>query len=263
MMQTTARLEGKSWVIDGTKAFITNAGTPLSGFVVVSAVTGHQKGRPEISQFIVPKGTPGYQQSKPYKKIGWHASDTRELTFENCRIPKENLLGRIGKGLNQVLAVLTGGRISVAALSVGLAQGCLEQSLAYAKQRYAFGRPIASHQAIQFKLADMATEIELARLLTWKAAYLKDRGQPFAKEAAMAKLFSSELAVRAADQGVQIHGGYGYMNECPIARFYRDAKILTIGEGTSEIMRLVIARHLGCGEPRPARTLEERDAEHR
>jgi alkylation response protein AidB-like acyl-CoA dehydrogenase len=234
----------------------------MSGFVVVCAVTGSHNDRPEISQFVVPKGTSGYMQSKPYRKIGWHASDTRELTFDGCRVPREHLLGQTGKGLHQALAVLTGGRISVAAVAVGLAQGCLEQSLAYAKQRYAFGRPIASHQAIQFKLADMATETELGRLMTWKAAYLKDRGQPFSKEAAMAKLFCSEVAVRAADQGVQIHGGYGFMNEYPIARFYRDAKILTIGEGTSEIMRLIIARHIGRGETRPNPSVEARADEH-
>lgn len=255
---TSAKRDGDGWVINGSKAFITNAGTAISGFVVVSAVTARHNGRGEISQFIVPKGTPGYAQGKPYRKIGWHASDTRELSFDNCRVPKEYLLGQEGKGLSQALAVLSGGRISIAAMGVGLAQGCLELSLSYAKQRQTFGRPIADHQAIQFKLVDMATEVELARLMTWKAAYLKDTGRPFAQEAAMAKLFASEAAVRAAEQGVQIHGGYGYINEYPIARFYRDAKVLTIGEGTSEILRLLIARQLGCGERQPEQGLKER-----
>jgi butyryl-CoA dehydrogenase len=256
--KTTAVLDGDSWVINGSKAFITNAGTDVSGFVVITAVTARDDSNAEISQFIVPKETPGYTQGKPYKKIGWHASDTRELFFDNCRVPKDYLLGEKGKGLNQALAVLAGGRISIAAMGVGLAQGCLEMSLAYAKERQAFGRVIAEHQAVQFKLADMATEIELARLMTWKSAYLKDLGRPFAKEAAMAKLFASETAVRAAEQGVQIHGGYGYINEYPIARFYRDSKVLTIGEGTSEILRLLIARHLGCGERRSEQKLKER-----
>ncbi|MBI2865537.1 MAG: acyl-CoA dehydrogenase family protein [Chloroflexi bacterium] len=243
---TTARLDGDEWVIDGTKCFITNAGTDISGFVTITVVTGWQDGKKQISSIVVPGGTSGYTQGPPYSKLGWRASDTRELVFTGCRVPKENILGQPGSGFRQFLAVLDGGRVSISGLGIGLAQGALDMSLAYAKERVQFGQTIASFQAIQFKLADMATEIELARLITYKAATLKDRGKPFSKEAAMAKLFSSETAVRAAEQAVQIHGGSGYMNEHPASRFYRDAKILTIGEGTSEVQRLVIARLLGC-----------------
>ncbi|TAK31681.1 MAG: acyl-CoA dehydrogenase [Chloroflexota bacterium] len=244
---TTAELDGDEWVIDGSKMFITNSGTEISGFVSVTAVTGRRsKDKKEISSIIVPRGMPGYTQSKPLKKTGWHASDTRELFFENCRVPRENLLGERGAGLRQFLTVLDGGRISVAAIGVGLAQGALEQSLQYAKQRSQFGRPISTLQAVQFKLADMAVNVELARLITYKAGVLKDEGKDFATVAGMAKLFASEIAVKCAEEGVQIHGGYGYMREYSISRFYRDAKILTIGEGTSEIQRLILARHLGC-----------------
>ncbi len=248
---TTARLEDVTWRLNGTKAFITNAGTPLSRFVVVTAVTGEPgtapapPGRREISMLLVPNGTPGYRIGPPYHKLGWHASDTRELVFEDCRVPEDHLVGARGAGVRQFLAVLDGGRIGIAALAVGLAQGALDLAVDYAKQRYAFGEPIARKQAIQFQLADLATEIEAARLLTYRAALLRDRGLPHTQAAAMAKLFASEVAVRAASVSLQVHGGYGYMEEAPIARFYRDAKILTIGEGTSEIQRLVIARSMG------------------
>ncbi len=246
--QTTAVEDGNEWVINGTKSYITNAGTPLSRFVTIAVATGNLDGggRREISNIVVENGTPGYTQSKPYKKMGWHASDTRQLYFENCRVPRENLVGERGRGFRQFLQVLDGGRISVAAIGVGLAQGALEMSLKYARERTQFGQPISKFQSIQNKLADMAVNVELARLATYRAAWLKDQGRPFAFEAGIAKLFSSEIAMRAADEGVQIHGGLGYMDEAPISRFFRDAKILAIGEGTSEVQRLVIARHLGC-----------------
>jgi short-chain 2-methylacyl-CoA dehydrogenase len=245
---TTARLQDGAWHLNGTKTFITNAGTPLSAFVVTTTVTGRRDdGRPEISMLLVPNGTPGYQLGAPYHKLGWHASDTRELVFDDCVVPQDALVGPRGGGARQFLGVLDGGRVGVAALAVGLAQGALDLAIAYAKERFAFGEPIAHKQGVQFPLADLATEIEAARLLVYRAATLRDRGQPFAHAAAMAKLFASELAVRAANISLQVHGGYGYMEEAPIARFYRDAKILTIGEGTSEIQRLVIARGLGLG----------------
>jgi alkylation response protein AidB-like acyl-CoA dehydrogenase len=245
-ISTTARLQDGQWRLNGTKVFITNAGTPLSAFVVTTAITGRRDhGRPEISMLLVPNGTPGYQIGAPYHKLGWHASDTRELVFDDCSVPEEHLVGPRGAGARQFLGVLDGGRIGVAALAVGLAQGALDLAIEYAKERHAFGEPIARKQAVQFPLADLATEIEAARLLVYRAATLRDSGKPFAQVAAMAKLFASELAVRAADVSLQVHGGYGYMEEAPIARFYRDAKILTIGEGTSEIQRLVIARGLG------------------
>jgi butyryl-CoA dehydrogenase len=243
-METTARREGDGWAITGTKAFITNAGTPLTRFVAVAAVTGRRGSRKEISNFIVPTDAPGFSVGRAYRKMGWHASDTRELVFEDCRIPADCQLGELGRGAAQFLAVLDGGRIGIAALSVGLAQGCLDLALDYARRRVAFGRPIASYQAIQTKLADLATEIQAARLLYYHAARVRDAGRPYTKEAAMAKLFASEVAVRAADAALQIYGGIGYLEETPVPRFYRDAKILTIGEGTSEIQRLVIARHL-------------------
>jgi short/branched chain acyl-CoA dehydrogenase len=252
---TTARLEAGTWRLNGTKAFITNAGTPLSRFVVVTAVTGAGapappgRARREISMLLVPNGTPGYHIGPPYHKLGWHASDTRELVFEDCCVPADHLVGSRGAGVRQFLAVLDGGRIGIAALAVGLAQGAIDLAVDYAKRRYAFGEPIARKQAIQFQLADLATEIEAARLLTYRAALLRDRGQAHTQAAAMAKLFASEVAVRAANVSLQVHGGYGYMEEAPIARFYRDAKILTIGEGTSEIQRLVIARGMGLDRP--------------
>ncbi|MFH1486227.1 MAG: acyl-CoA dehydrogenase family protein, partial [Chloroflexota bacterium] len=228
------------------KCFITNAGTEMSGFVIVAAVTGQRpNGKKEISNIIVPKNTPGYTQDRPYLKLGHRASDTRPLFFTDCRVPEKNLLGERGAGLRQFLETLDGGRIAIAAMGVGLIQACLDLSTAYAKGRIQFGRPIFDFQAVQFKLADMAVNLEMARLMCYKAAMLKDAGRRCTKEAAIAKLFASEAAVRAAEDGVQIHGGYGYTQECPLSRYYRDAKLLTIGEGTSEVQRLVIARHLG------------------
>ncbi len=244
--RTTARLHGDQWVIDGAKQFITNAGTSISGLVCITAVTGEDVGRREISNLIVPNGTPGYEQGQPYRKMGWNASDTRPLTFSDCRVPQESLLGRRGDGLRQFLEVLDIGRIGVAAMGVGLAQGAFDQALAYAKQRRAFGQPISKFQAIQAKLADMCSEIEAARLLLYRAALQKDAGADFALAAAQAKLKSGRLAVRCAEEAVQIHGGYGYIEEYPVCRFYRDAKILTIGEGTDEVQQLVIARALGA-----------------
>ncbi len=242
---TRASLEEGDWVIDGAKQFITNAGTDISGHVVITAVTGDGGERPEISNLIVEKGTPGYEIGEPYRKMGWHASDTRPLSFAGCRVPEANLLGTRGAGLKQFLHILNSGRIGVAAIGVGLAQGALDEALAYAGQRQAFGKAIGKFQAIQIKLADLSAEIEATRLLTYKAALLKDRGADFTLAAAQAKLKSGRLAVRAADEAVQIHGGYGYMEEYPVCRFYRDAKILTIGEGTDEVQQIVIARALG------------------
>jgi short-chain 2-methylacyl-CoA dehydrogenase len=240
--RTRARLDGAEWVIDGAKQFITNAGTDISGHVCITARTGDD----EISNLLVENGTPGYEQGEPYRKMGWNASDTRPLTFTDCRVPEENLLGPRGHGFRQFLHILDIGRIGVAAMGVGLAQGALDQALAYAKERRAFGKPISKYQAIQGKLADMATEIEAARLLTYKAAWLKDEGRPFTLTAAQAKLKTGRLAVRASEEAVQIHGGYGYIEEYPVCRFYRDAKILTIGEGTDEVQQMVIARALGA-----------------
>jgi short/branched chain acyl-CoA dehydrogenase len=242
--QTRAVLEDGQWVINGSKQFITNAGTDISGLVVITAVTATSPR--EISNLLVPNGTPGYEPGRPYRKMGWNASDTRPLTFSDCRVPEENLVGQRGAGLRQFLRVLDIGRIGVAAMGVGLAQGALEQALAYARQRRAFGQPISKFQAIQAKLANLSTEIEATRLLVHKAAYLKDRERDFSLVAAQAKLKSGRLAVRAADEAVQIHGGYGYIEEYPVCRFYRDAKILTIGEGTDEVQELVIARALGA-----------------
>jgi alkylation response protein AidB-like acyl-CoA dehydrogenase len=245
--KTRARSEGEDWVIDGAKQFITNAGTEISGVVSITAVTGEDEGgRREISNLIVPNGTPGYEPGEPYRKMGWNASDTRPLAFSECRVPAENLLGERGAGLRQFLEILDGGRIGVAAMGVGLAQGALDQALAYAGERNAFGRPIASFQAIQAKLADMSTEIEAGRLLVYKAALEKDAGRNFSLTAAQAKLKTGRLAVRCAEEAVQIHGGYGYIEEYPVCRFYRDAKILTIGEGTDEVQQMVIARALGA-----------------
>ncbi|MGH2991341.1 MAG: acyl-CoA dehydrogenase family protein [Solirubrobacterales bacterium] len=244
--KTRARLDDGEWVVDGAKQFITNAGTEISGCVTVTAVTGEGDGRREISNLIVPNGTPGYEQGEPYRKMGWNASDTRPLTFEGCRVPEANLVGRRGDGFKNFLHILDGGRIGVSAMGVGLAQGALDEALAYAKERRAFGQPISKFQAIQAKLADVSAEIEAARLLTHKAAILKDRGEPFTLVAAQAKLKTGRLAVRATEEAVQIHGGYGYIEEYPVCRFYRDAKILTIGEGTDEVQQMVIARELGC-----------------
>jgi short-chain 2-methylacyl-CoA dehydrogenase len=244
--QTRARLEDGEWVINGAKQFITNAGTELSALVTITVVTGSAGGEREISNLIVENGTPGYEQGTPYRKMGWNASDTRPLSFSDCRVPAENLVGHRGAGLRQFLQVLDIGRIGVAAMGIGLAQGALDEALAYAKERRAFGQPISRFQAIQAKLAEMATEIEAARLLVHKASWLKDTGRNFTLTAAQAKLKSGRLAVRAAEEAVQIHGGYGYIEEYPVCRFYRDAKILTIGEGTDEVQQMVIARALGA-----------------
>ncbi len=233
-------------MIDGAKQFITNAGTPISGHVAITAVTGEADGQKEISNLIVENGTPGYEQGTPYRKMGWNASDTRPLSFTDCRVPEENLLGPRGAGFKQFLHILDIGRIGVAAMGVGLAQGALDEALAYAKERKAFGQSISKFQAIQAKLADMATEIAAARLLTYKAAWEKDEGRNFTLTAAQAKLKTGRLAVRCSEEAVQIHGGYGYIEEYPVCRFYRDAKILTIGEGTDEVQHMVIARALGA-----------------
>jgi short/branched chain acyl-CoA dehydrogenase len=241
-VRTTARLEDGDWTIDGAKQFITNSGTDISGGVTITARTGDG----EISNLMVENGTPGYNVEPPYRKMGWNASDTHPLAFDDCRVPEENLLGPRGQGFKQFLQTLDGGRIGVAAMGVGLAQGALDEALAYAKERRAFGQPIAKFQAIQAKLADLATEIEAARLLTYRAAWEKDQKRSFTLTAAKAKLKTGRLAVRATEEAVQIHGGYGYIEEYPVCRFYRDAKILTIGEGTDEVQQMVIARALGA-----------------
>jgi short-chain 2-methylacyl-CoA dehydrogenase len=248
--RTRARLADGEWVIDGAKQFITNAGTRISGVVCITAVTGEAGADPatakEISNIIVPNGASGYEQGEPYRKMGWNASDTRPLTFSDCRVPEENLLGPRGAGFKQFLHILDIGRIGVAAMGVGLAQGALDEALKYSKERRAFGKPISKFQAIQGKLADMATEIAAARLLVYKAAREKDAGRNFTLTAAQAKLKTGRLAVRCAEEAVQIHGGYGFIEEYPVCRFYRDAKILTIGEGTDEVQQMVIARALGA-----------------
>ena len=239
--QTRAELRDGQWVIDGAKSFITNAGTDISACVTITALTGED----EVSNVIVPNGTPGYVISEPMQKMGWRASDTRELSFQHCAVPEANLLGERGQGFNQFLEILDGGRISVAAIGVGLAQGAYDLARAYAKQRRQFGRAIADFQAVQFMLADMAVEIDAGRMLTYRAAWLKDRGRQFAQEAAIAKLYTGELSNRAVNHALQIHGGYGFMDEFAISRLYRDQKVLEIGEGTNEVQRMVIARHLG------------------
>jgi short/branched chain acyl-CoA dehydrogenase len=270
--RTQARLVDGEWVIDGAKQFITNAGTDISGVVCITAVTGSGGagagtgeaaaaaagggetgsrgtsggGGREISNILIPNGAAGYEQGTPYRKMGWNASDTRPLTFSDCRVPEENLLGPRGAGFKQFLHILDIGRIGVAAMGVGLAQGALDEALKYAKERRAFGKPISKFQAIQGKLADMATEIAAARLLVYKAAREKDAGRNFTLTAAQAKLKTGRLAVRCAEEAVQIHGGYGFIEEYPVCRFYRDAKILTIGEGTDEVQQMVIARALGA-----------------
>jgi short/branched chain acyl-CoA dehydrogenase len=243
--QTRASLDDGEWVVNGAKQFITNSGTEISGCVTITAVTGQTNGTKEISNIIVPNGTPGYEPGEPYRKMGWNASDTRPLTFDDCRVPEGNLLGRRGDGFKQFLQILDGGRIGVAAMGVGLAQGALDEAISYAKERRAFGQPIGKFQAIQTKIADLSSQIEAARLLVYRAALLKDRGEAFTLVAAQAKLITGRLAVRATEEAVQIHGGYGYIEEYPVCRFYRDAKILTIGEGTDEVQQMVIARQLG------------------
>jgi butyryl-CoA dehydrogenase len=239
--RTKADLDGDEWVINGEKAFITNSGTPITSLVTVTARTGPG----EISAIVVPAGTPGLAVDPPYRKMGWHASDTRGLHFDDCRVPEGNLLGERGKGFREFLSILDDGRVAIAAMGVGVIQGCLDHSVAYAQERHTFGRPIGSNQGVAFKCADMAVDLEAARLLTYRAAALRDAGRPFVKEAAIAKLFASEAAVDATREATQIFGGYGYVDETPVSRFYRDAKVLEIGEGTSEIQRIVIGRRLG------------------
>jgi short-chain 2-methylacyl-CoA dehydrogenase len=244
--RTTARLDGDEWVINGSKAFITNAGTDITSIVTVTAITGvGEDGRKEISAIVVPAGTPGFRVSQKYSKVGWSASDTRELFFDDCRVPAGNLLGGRGRGYAQFLSILDEGRVAIAALSVGLAQGCVDESVRYAREREAFGSPIGSYQAIQFKIADMEARAHTARLAYYAAAAKMLRGEPFKKEAAIAKLVASNAAMDNARDATQVFGGYGFMNEYPVGRFYRDAKILEIGEGTSEVQRMLIARHLG------------------
>jgi len=239
--RTRASLQDGRFVVDGSKIFITNAGTEITACVTITARTGDD----EISNLIVPNGTPGYVVSEPMRKLGWRASDTRELSFQGCAVPEESLLGERGAGFRQFLEILDGGRISIAAMGLGLAQGAYDLAFAYAKERQQFGRAIGSFQAIQFQLADMAVEIEAGRQLVYRAAWLKDAGRPFAKDAAIAKLYTGELSHRVVNHALQIHGGYGFMEESAISRLYRDQKVLEIGEGTNEIQRLVIARHLG------------------
>jgi short/branched chain acyl-CoA dehydrogenase len=239
--RTRAELREGDWVINGSKMFITNAGTDVSACVTITALTGED----EVSNIIVPNGTPGYEIAPPMRKLGWRASDTRELSFRDAHVPEGNLLGPRGRGFQQFLEILDGGRISVAAMGVGLAQGAYDLAAGYAKERRQFGKAISEFQAVQFALADMAVEIEAGRAMVYKAAWLKDQGRPFGKEAAMAKLFTGELSNRAVNAALQIHGGYGFMDEFPISRLYRDQKILEIGEGTNEVQRMVIAKHLG------------------
>jgi butyryl-CoA dehydrogenase len=239
--RTRAVVDNGEWVINGSKEFITNSGTPITSLVTVTARTGDN----EISAIIVPSGTPGFIVEPAYRKMGWHASDTHPLRFDDCRVPEENLLGTRGNGFRQFLATLDDGRVAIAALAVGTAQACLEQSVAYANERMAFGRPIGANQGVAFRCADLAVMTENARLLTYKAAWLKDTGKPFKQAAAMAKLYATEAAIDATRHATQIFGGYGFIDDTPVSRYYRDSKILEIGEGTSEIQRLVISRELG------------------
>ena len=243
--KTSARVDNGEWVINGSKSFITNSGTPITSFVTVTAITGGSNGRKEISAIVVPNGTPGYEVGKSYRKMGWWHSDTHELSFNDCRVPEENLLGERGRGFANFLKILDDGRIAIAALAVGLAQGCVDECVKYASERTAFGKSIGSFQALQFKIADMAMKTDLARNAYHRAAWLAEQGRPYKKEAAMAKLFASETAVDVAREAVQVHGGYGYIEEFPVCRHFRDSKILEIGEGTSEVMRILIARELG------------------
>ncbi len=244
--KTSAKLEDGQWVINGSKAFITNSGTPITGLCTITAVTGQEPGgHKEISAIIVPQDTAGFEVGRSYRKLGWHASDTHELSFIDARVPEENLLGERGKGFAQFLRILDDGRIAIAALSVGLAQGCVDESVKYANERTAFKRPIGAFQSLQFKIADMKVAVETARMYTYFAAWLRDQGRPYKIQASIAKLYASEIAVTCAREAVQVHGGYGFMEEFPVARFYRDSKVLEIGEGTSEVQRLLIARDLG------------------
>ena len=245
-LRTTAKLEGGEWVVNGSKAFITNSGTEISAVCTITAITGEEPGgRKEISAIIVPADTPGFSVGPSYRKLGWHASDTHELSFADVRVPEANLLGERGRGFAQFLQTLDDGRIAIASLGVGLAQGCLDESVAYANERQAFGRPIGEFQGLQFKIADMKVAVETARTYVYKAAWLRDQGRPFKAEASIAKLYATEIAVTCARDAVQVHGGYGFVDESPVARYYRDSKVLEIGEGTSEIQRVLIARDLG------------------
>ncbi|MFJ6671968.1 acyl-CoA dehydrogenase family protein [Actinosynnema sp. NPDC091369] len=245
-LRTTAKLDGDEWVLNGTKAFITNSGTDITGLVTVAAVTGRREnGKPEISAIIVPSGTPGFTVSRKYSKVGWNASDTRELSFQDCRVPAANLVGERGRGYAQFLQTLDEGRVAIAAIGVGLAQGCVDECLRYAGEREAFGHKIGEYQAIRFKIAEMEARTHTSRLAYYQAAAKMLRGEPFKREAAIAKLVSSEAAMDNARDATQIFGGYGFMNEYPVGRFYRDAKILEIGEGTSEVQKMLIARDLG------------------
>jgi short/branched chain acyl-CoA dehydrogenase len=244
--KTTAKLDGGEWVINGSKAFITNSGTEISKVCTITARTGEREdGTPEISAIIVPTDTPGFEVGPHYRKLGWRASDTHEISFNDVRVPEENLLGQRGKGFGQFLQTLDDGRVAIGALAVGLCQGALDESVKYAKEREAFGKPIGSFQGLQFKIADMKVRTELSRLAVYKAAWLRDQGRPYKAEASLAKLYATEAAVTQAREAVQVHGGYGFIEEFPVARFYRDAKVLEIGEGTSEVQRVLIARDLG------------------
>jgi short-chain 2-methylacyl-CoA dehydrogenase len=248
-MRTTARLDGDQWVIDGSKAFITNSGTSITSVVTALAITGRDGAKPEISAIMVPSGTPGFTVGPEYSKVGWRSSDTRELAFAGCRVPAENLLGDLGRGYAQFLQTLDEGRVAIAALAAGLAQGCVDECLRYVGQRTAFGHELGHYQAIQFKIADMAARAQVARLSWYDAAARLIAGEPFKSQAAIAKLTCSNAAMDNSRDATQIFGGYGYMNEFPVARFYRDAKVLEIGEGTSEVQRMVIARQLGLARP--------------
>jgi alkylation response protein AidB-like acyl-CoA dehydrogenase len=244
--KTTARLEDGGWTINGTKAFITNSGTPITNVVTITAVTGKRDdGSNVVSAIVVPTDTLGFEVAKSYRKVGWRASDTHELSFQDCRVPEENLLGDRERGFAQFMHTLDDGRIAIASLAVGLAQGCLDESVKYAKEREAFGNPIGAYQAIQFKIADMKVAVETARLAVYKAAWLKDEGRPYKAASSLAKLYATEIAVTAAREALQVHGAYGYIEEFPVARYYRDSKVLEIGEGTSELQRILIARDLG------------------
>jgi short-chain 2-methylacyl-CoA dehydrogenase len=248
-MRTTARLDGDEWVIDGSKSFITNSGTSITSVVTALAISGRTDGRPEISAIMIPAGTPGFTVGPEYSKVGWCASDTRELSFSSCRVPAQNLLGETGRGYAQFLQILDEGRVAIAALSAGLAQGCVDECLRYVRERTAFGHELGHYQAIQFKIADMEARAHTARLAWYDAAARMTAGEPFKKHAAVAKLVGSNAAMDNARDATQIFGGYGFMNEFPVARFYRDAKVLEIGEGTSEVQKMVIARQLGLGKP--------------
>ncbi|MFN8128618.1 MAG: acyl-CoA dehydrogenase family protein [Candidatus Nanopelagicales bacterium] len=243
--QTTAVLDGEEWVINGTKAFITNSGTDITGLITVTAVTGEHNGRKEISSILVPSGTPGLTIAAPYKKVGWDASDTHEVNLVDVRVPASNLVGERGRGYAQFLSILDEGRIAIAALATGLSQGCVDESVKYAHEREAFGRPIGANQGLQFQISDMAVRAHMSRLVWRDAAGRMERGEPFKQQAAIAKLYTSEAAMDNARAATQVHGGYGFMLEYPVGRFYRDAKILEIGEGTSEVQRMLIARDLG------------------